>query len=411
MFSKDKRLVFLLTFVIVLALSATDIYVSSLPEMTRYFNTTGEIVNMTLSVFVIGLAIGTLFSGLLSDRFGRRTVLLWANGLFIIITISIAFLNSIWLIIALRFLQSLCVSCNVIISRQIIRDYFNVKQQITATATMLSGVILSPALAPVAGAYLSGLYNWKLCFIASSVIGLAVFIWLYKSLPETNKNKLEKLPSLKDFLKVYLSLAVSKRFSGYAIVNGCAYATYFTFITISSYVYIREYGISPQTYSFVFILLAVAYLIGNSITKIFVKKKVRPKIAVLTGCYLSAICGFINCLYFLSPHNSTLAITVFTVSALLARIGIGIINAPMQVLTMNDYSEKSGQSIGLLYFLMFIFESAAATLVSEFHRNPPLGLVIITALFSIITVPLWIMTMKARRKPHNFLPEFLKNFE
>ena len=171
----------------------------------------------------------------------------------------------------------------------------------------------------------------------------------------------------------------------------------------------KEFGISPQVYAFVFIALAVAYLVGNSITKIFVKKKVRPKIAVLIGCYMSAICGLINFIYFVSPKNAILVITTFTIGAISARVGIGIINAPMQVLTMNDYSEKSGQAIGLLYFLMFIFESIAATFVSMFHRDPALGLVIVSAVFSIAMVPIWLLTMKAKKKPHNFLPEFLKN--
>lgn len=409
MLSKEKKLIFLLTSLIVLSLSATDIYVSSLPEMTHYFHISGDVINMTLSVFVIGLAIGTLFAGIISDRFGRRKTLIWANALFIPITLAIAFTNSITLVIILRFFQSLCVSINIIVARQVIKDHFTMEQQITATATMLSGVILSPALAPVVGAYLSGLYNWKACFFASALIGFLVFIWLCKSLPETNKHKLDKFPCIKTYLKGFLSLAASKRFSGYSFVNGCAYGTYFTFITISSYVYVKEFGISPQVYAFVFIALAVAYLVGNSITKIFVKKKVRPKIAVLIGCYMSAICGLINFIYFVSPKNAILVITTFTIGAISARVGIGIINAPMQVLTMNDYSEKSGQAIGLLYFLMFIFESIAATFVSMFHRDPALGLVIVSAVFSIAMVPIWLLTMKAKKKPHNFLPEFLKN--
>jgi len=409
MLSKEKKLIFLLTSLIVLSLSATDIYVSSLPEMTQYFHTTGAIINMTLSVFVIGLAIGTLFAGILSDRFGRRKTLIWANALFIPITLAIACTNSIFLVIILRCLQSLCVSINIIVARQVIKDHFTMEQQISATATMLTGVILSPALAPVVGAYLSTMFDWRACFFTSAVIGLLVFIWLCRSLPETNKHKLEKFPSIKSFLSSYLALAISKRFTGYSIVNGCAYGAYFTFITISSYVYILKFNISQRMYSLVFIALAVAYLIGNSITKIFVKRKVRPKIAILVGCYCTAACGFINFAYFICPKSAILSITTFTIAAILARAGIGIINAPMQVLAMNDYSEKSGQAIGLLYFLMFIFESIAATFVSMFHKNPAIGLIVVSAVFSITMVPIWLITMKAKKRPHDFLPEFFKH--
>jgi len=247
--------------------------------------------------------------------------------------------------------------------------------------------------------------------MAGAIVALILFIWMYKSLPETNKHKLEKLPAIKDFLLSYVGLTVSRRFSGYTLVNSCAYATYFTFITISSYVFVGEYGVNPQTYSLVFIALAAAYLIGNSITKILIKKHIRPKIAVLFGCYLNTTCGIINFAYFFCPKNAVLTLTIFTLSAILARLGIGIINAPMQVLVMNDYSEKSGQAIGLLYFIMFLFESLSATLVSEFHKNPALGLVIVSAVFSITMVPMWLIAMKARKKPHDFLPEFFKHIQ
>lgn len=363
---------------------------------------------MTLSVFVIGLAIGTLFAGVLSDRFGRRNTLLWANALFIPVTFAIACTNSISLVITLRFFQSLCVSINIIVARQVIKDYFTLEQQITATATMLSGVILSPALAPVVGANLSAIFDWKACFFASAFIGLLVLIWLYKSLPETNKHRLEKLPSIKSFIGGFIGLGISKRFTGYLTVNGCAYAAYFTFITISSYVYVMEFKITPRIYSLVFIALAAAYLAGNSLTKFFIKIRIRPKISILIGCWCSMAGALINFAYFIFPNNVTLSITCFTIGAILARLGIGILNAPMQVIVMNDYSEKSGQAIGLLYFFMFVAESIAATLVSMFHTNPSIGLVLVSAVFSVVMVPLWLLTMKARKQPHGFLPEFLK---
>lgn len=395
--SEDRKLIFLLASLIVLSVSSTDIYVSSLPEMTIDFHATAKLINMTLSFFVIGIAVGTLFAGTFSDRYGRRKTLLLANGLYIPITLAIAFSNNILLVIILRFLQALCVSCNIVVARQVIKDYFSYEEQINATATMLTGVILSPALAPVVGAHLSECFGWRACFIASAILGIAVFVWLYMTIEETNKNILRKLPSLGVFIKGYIDLVLSKRLTGYLTVNSCAYASYFAFVTISSYVYILEFKISPPNYSLVYIGLAFAYLAGNYLTRFFIKIKMCPKKVVFIGCWCGFLGALINFIYFFFPHNAAVAISCFTFGAILARVGIGINNAPIQVMVMNDYSEKSGQAIGLLYFFMFIYESLAATLVSTFHKNPAIGLVIVTSLFSFVMVPVWFYTIKAKR--------------
>ena len=400
--SSGRKKIFLLTSLIVLSVSSTDIYVPSLPEMTANFHVTAKLINMTLSFFVIGMAIGTLFAGILSDRYGRRKILLWANGLYIPITLAIAFSDNILLVIVLRFLQSLCVSCNIIVARQVIKDSFSYEEQINATATMLTGVILSPALAPVVGAYLANWFGWRACFTGSGILGITVFVWLYRSMEETNKNILRKLPSLGSFIKGYIGLVISKRLTGYLAVNGCAYAAYFTFITISSYVYILEFKILPTNYSLVYIGLAVAYLAGNYLTKFFVKIKLHSKKVVFIGSWCGVLGALINFIYFFFPHSMIIAISCFTIGAILARIGIGINSAPIQVMVMNDYSEKSGQAIGLLYFFMFIYEFLAATLVSMFHKDPATGLIIVTALFGFVMVPVWFYTSNIKGTAERF---------
>lgn len=411
MTNKDKKLVFLLTSLIILSLSATDIYVSSLPEMVKYFHSLPSVINLTLGGFMIGIAVGTLFAGIFSDRYGRRKILLIAIIAFIIFSLAIACCNNIIVVIIFRICQGLCSSTFLILARQIIKDMFPVEEQISATATMTTGIILSPALAPVVGAYLSSYFDWRACFFASAILGFFVLIWLYFSLPETNAKKNDHLPTIKAFLSANISLMISKRFSGYILSNSCAYGAYYTFIAISSYIYILHYGLSQRSYSYVYLALAVAYLLGNSVTKIFVKAKVRAKKAVLLGCYISGLAGLVNFIYYLDPGSSIVAISTFTIAAMLARAGIGIISAPMQVLVMNDYSEKAGQAIGLLFFFIFVFEFIATVAVSIFHNNPMLGLILISAIFCFVMLPIWVITMKARRKPHDFLPEFLKHLE
>ena len=117
-------LIYALSMLLVLGISSTDIFISSLPAIALHYNVSIDIATMTLSAATAGVAIGSLLAAMFSDRFGRRTTLLCSNGAYIIFSLLIGYIDNIWAMIALRFLQMGSVSLNFVIARQVIKDKY-----------------------------------------------------------------------------------------------------------------------------------------------------------------------------------------------------------------------------------------------------------------------------------------------
>jgi len=139
----------------------TDIYIPALPLMVKEFNSTPNVVNLTISIYTIGVAVFVLFASALGNRFGRKPVIALAVGIFSLTSYLIALSPSIWLIVFLRLLQSM-IAFVFICSRQVLKDIMDQREQVRANGIILSGLVISPAIAPVIGAYLTHFVDLKI---------------------------------------------------------------------------------------------------------------------------------------------------------------------------------------------------------------------------------------------------------
>ncbi len=154
-----------------LGVSSTDIYISSLPQMVSDFNTSPSMINFTISCYTLAMAIGGLYMGILSNRFGRRPTLLWGIALYVISSVSIAHTSSISLMIIMRVLQGIACSAIAVITRVIFKDIMDTKEQIHANGIQVMGIVISPAVAPSIGAFMANHFGWQSCFELSSFLG------------------------------------------------------------------------------------------------------------------------------------------------------------------------------------------------------------------------------------------------
>ena len=205
------------------------------------------------------------------------------------------------------------------------------------------------------------------------------------------------MPTIKTFVNDYYLLCCSPRYLGYLFTSSFSSAAYFAFISASSYVYIRELKVSPTTYSYVYIFLALSYLVGSQATNYLNNRQVSVKRIVASGNIISLIGGLVALLYLPLELSTVATLAVFTLSATIVRGGMGLSSGPIQVLVMNDYPELAGQGIGLLMSAFFLFQAIAVTAVSVFHENPATGLAVVTIIFLLLQMVSWQFAQRSKK--------------
>ncbi len=365
-----------------MGMAGTDIYIASLPKIVKDFNTTPNIVNLTLSVYTIGVAIFVLFADILSSRFGRRPVIITAISIFTITSFLISISSSIWFIIILRFIQS-TVGVIFICSRQVLKDIMDQREQVRANGIILAGLVISPAIAPVIGAYLSYHFGWRSCFIFSGLLGAVVLGFTFKILPETNQSMLSALPKLGPYVKNYFAILGDKFFLSITAIYGSASGAFFAFIGISSYLYINNLGVTPIVYSYIYILMSVAYLAGNQYMLALNRAETSYNKIIGIGVF-STIIGALVIFASVPFSHRLMIIIIITAGSMFMRAANALTNPATQVITINYFKEKGGIALGLAMSLNYVMMGIAIVLVTLFHKDPLEGLIIISLLFSII---------------------------
>jgi DHA1 family bicyclomycin/chloramphenicol resistance-like MFS transporter len=379
------QIMLLMTMMFFVGVSATDIYIASLPKMVLDFHSSPSVINLTLSSYSLGVAFAVLFVGEISSRYGRRRCLLLGVLCFSVAAFLIAVLPSIELIILLRVVQAFGCAVIIIVPRLVLKDCMDEREQITANGILLMGLIISPAIAPVIGAYLAKFWGWRSCFALSGVFGLILVVWGYFILPETNRNPLLHFQRPSYYLKTYFQLLTNRMFLALTGVYAAGVAAYFTFIGISSYLYIDHWHMSPQRYSFLYLWLSGAYLSGNQIMQ-YLNGKHLPAVKIIRfGVYATFTGAVVVGTAWFIP-SPTLAMVVVTAGVLFMRSSNALINPPTQIRIMSHFEQNSAQALGLNMCIGFVVSSLAILLVTLFAHQPLTGLVLVSGFFALIVV-------------------------
>ncbi|MFN7093762.1 MAG: MFS transporter [Burkholderiales bacterium] len=381
----QKRILVLMASLVVLGVAAIDIYISALPQMVSEFETIPTMINLTISAYTVGIAFTVLFIGEFSNRFGRRKVILAGTLCFSVSSLLISITSHLYLIICLRLIQAIGCSSFLIIPRLIIKDTMDEKAQINANGMLLLGMIISPAIAPVLGAYISKYLGWRQCFSLSALIGFLLLYIIYTILPETNLNQLKKRFPLKHYLHIYKYLLTNNSFLALTAIYATTVGAYFAFIGISSYLYIGFWHLSPIDYSYIYILLAGAYFTGNHIMRLLNHNMVTTPNIIGFGVY-SAFIGIIILALSSRLFNNNLLIIMTTIGVLFMRAANAIIIPPTQIRIMNNFAPYSAQALGLNMCLGFIMNSMSTYLVTLLSFTPLSNLMIISILPILICV-------------------------
>lgn len=242
---------------------STDMYLPSLPAMEQVFGADSASVQLTLSVFLGGFAFGQLFYGPLSDRLGRKPVILSGLMLYMVASLFCLFAPTVEALMVGRFFQALGASGPIVLARSVVRDLYTGDRAGRELARMGAVMGLVPALAPVLGGLLETGFGWQASFWAMTVFGLCLFTATRLGLSETLRHKASDPLSPFSVLRSYRIVGRNRVFVSYASMSSCTYAGLFAFISGSSFVLQQNYGLSELQYGFSFSICALAYVVGT----------------------------------------------------------------------------------------------------------------------------------------------------
>ena len=355
----------LITAMLMMQPLSTDLYLASLPSLTQIFQVPVSTVQLTLSLFVIGFGLAQLIVGPLSDRYGRRPVLLSGLALYLCASILCGLANSIELLITARFIQALGCCSAVTIARAIVRDAYSPESSVKVIARASTWISLAPIFGPILGSYLQVSFGWRAAFIALGFFSSAVFAASVMRLPETNTHKNPRATDLTGLRENYRHVLGSRVFWFYALPGAFSYGTIFLFISGSSFAFINILHVPTQWFGYCFGLGVSGYMTGTLICRRMLKSMSNMQaLRIGTACaFASGVIFFIAVLLGFS-HWSLLIIVMF-----LAMASHGINFPVTQSSAVSPFPKQAGTAAGLMGALFMVFAFLIGSLVGASHNG------------------------------------------
>jgi DHA1 family bicyclomycin/chloramphenicol resistance-like MFS transporter len=294
----------MLTIILIASLGALNlnILLPSLNDIAREFSVSYSYVQLLISGYMALTAVLQLLIGPLSDRFGRRPVLIAGLTIFILATTASIFAPTMdWLLVT-RMLQASVIS-GLVLSRAIVRDLVPLDQAASMLGYVTMGMTLVPMISPVIGGYFANYFGWQANFAVTLVFGSAVAILCLFTLPETNKAPVENFAAQ---FRAWPDLLTSPRFWGYAFAATFGSGVFFSYLGGASFVGSAILGMSPSELGYQFAYVGFGYMIGNFISGRFATRLGAVRLMSM-GAVMAAIGAVIPMALFYTGHASSWA--------------------------------------------------------------------------------------------------------
>ncbi|MEA3250306.1 MAG: Bcr/CflA family multidrug efflux MFS transporter [Pseudomonadota bacterium] len=345
-----------------LAPLAIDAYLPAIPALAAAVGASVHLTELSVSLFLFGFAVGQLIFGPLSDRLGRRPVLLGGIVVFLLSSLAITQVESLEALWALRFVQALGGGASVVNSAAIVRDCFSGREAAKVLSTMVMILMLAPLVAPALGSLLLYLADWWLIFAFLALYAVFLLWLLGRYLPETHGRDLEA-PSFAQVLGNYLTVLRHREAMGYICAVSMSFAGMFAFITGSPFLYMEYFGLSPAVYPFVF-GANILIMAGSNRINIRLLKRSSPQRNLLWGLGIQFAAGLALVVLFATGLAS-----LYTVAPLLmVFVGMQGLIGPNAMSSMLDhFPTMSATATAMQGSIQFSSGALAGVLVGAFE--------------------------------------------
>jgi DHA1 family bicyclomycin/chloramphenicol resistance-like MFS transporter len=382
----------LLTVLIGLPRITLDMHLPALPAMADYFHTRDSQLQLILTLYTLGSAISLLVSGPLTDRFGRRPVLLAGLFTYVVATVACALADSLGVLIIARLFQALGGCCTTVIGRVIVRDYFDRHEQARLLGLISMAMAVSPMAAPVLGSLLLPLVNWRGLFVLLGLIGAVLYLVVYPRLPETRPPEVAAAPP-SNLLRIYAQLLRDRYFLRYSLAIGCVYSTYFPFISESSALLQRGFHLTATAYALVFAATISGYMLGANLFRRLVQR-FEPDRLINAAIALNVLGSLLLALATLALPQQWLAIVLPMVVIM---VSVGMVIPACQLSVLQPYGAIAGTVSGLFFFTQMFLTALSSWVTGLLSNGTSRPLVIMTALASGLLLTSWLALRTNKR--------------
>lgn len=342
-----------------------DMYLPSFPKIAEEFAVPDATVELSLASFFVGLALGQLFYGTATDRFGRKQPLYVGLTIYFIASIICAIAPNIEILIAARFFQALGACGGIVIARAMVRDLFDHQESARVFSLLMLVMGVAPILAPLVGGYVALFLGWRAIFLIVAVFSLLVLGAVRKFLPETKAPN----PAVKigNTFQNYWNILKDREFLGFTLTGGFAQAGMFAYITGSPFVFISIFGIPAEKFGWIFGanalgLIALSQLNGRLL-------KTRDADDILRKCLtLTAV----FCVALIAAGIFNLGVWGVSIPLFLYIASLGMILPNATAGALSKQGAMAGTASALIGSLQYGLAAISSTLVSSLNNGTTL---------------------------------------
>ncbi|MFC3340420.1 multidrug effflux MFS transporter [Paracandidimonas soli] len=380
-FVMSKRFLLMLVAVAAVSPLGINLYLPSMPGMTAALGVDYAAIQFTLSLYLASVALGQLVIGPISDRYGRRPVLLGGLAIFVAGSVVCTLAPSISVLNAGRVLQALGGCAGIALSRAIVRDLYERTQAASMIGYVTMGMAVAPMVAPTIGGVLEAWHGWRASFGFLALFGFGTLAVVYILLHETNPWRGDTAQS-QSLLKGYGKLLRIPAFWGFALTAGFSSAAFFAFVGGAAYVVINLMERTPVEYGLYFGLVSLGYIVGNFLSGRFVAK-VGPQQMIRLGATLAFASVLLTA--FLYALDDMRPLFLFLPTTFLG-MGNGLVMPSCIAGAVSVRPEVAGAASGLAGSIQIGFGAVVAPIVGALVTTSAWPMIVVTGLCTLMAM-------------------------
>lgn len=361
-----------------------DMYLPALPDIAKDFGAPLSSVQLSLASFFVGIALGQIFYGPFTDRFGRKLPLYIGLSLYGIASFLCATTSQVEGLILFRFLQALGSCAGMVISRAIVRDIYKPQESAKIFSLIMLIMGVAPILAPVLGGFLTHVAGWRSIFWILTVLSFMTVAAIALFLQETKGP--EKTVKFSRTFHVYLEVLKDQTFLAYTISLSFVYAGMFSYITGSPYVFIEYFGFSPGDYSILFGANAAGLILFSQINAKLLRK-FTPESIITKALPVTAAAGLILFL------TGVFKLSVWVVCPVLFLyiLTMGLIAPNAAACALTNQKKTAGSASALMGTIQFTVSAICSSLVSKLHNGTVMPMMSVMFGCSLVAIILFLV--------------------